>query len=385
MPDVLIAGGGLIGCATAVSLLRADPSLDVLVVEPDPTYELAASPRASGGIRQLFTRPENIALSQYTLEVVGRWHDFVEAADAPDLGWRPQGYLFVAGPESTHVLRANLDVQRAHGVRCEWLEPADVAERFPALYAGDLGPAVHSPDDGWLDPHAFLTGFQRSAKELGARFLVDRVRDVDVSGTTVTGVRLEHGGTVGAQAMVNAAGCWAPELAAAAGMPVPVEPMRRFEHQVEGPVDLTGYPFVKDPAGLAIRPEGTGASVGLVDFTHPGGFDLTVDGTYFDTVVWPALAHRIPGLDRARLRATTVGLYDQNRLDGNMVLGNWPGHLDNYYLACGFSGHGMMHAPGVGRALAELIVYGRYRTLDLSALGYARIPEGRPHAEAGIR
>lgn len=386
MPDVLIAGGGIIGCAAAASLLRSDPALDVVVVEPDPTYELAATPRASGGVRQLFTRPENIRLSRYTLEVIADWAEFARTTEpAPDLGWKRQGYLFVGRPEWTDVLRQNLVVQRAHGVAAEWLEPGEVADRYPALRVDDLGPAVLSPEDGWLDPHAFLIGFATLARALGATFRTDRVTDFTVQGTSVSRVHLASGDTTAAQVVVDAAGCWAPGLAERVGMSVPVEPMRRFEHYVEGPVALDGYPFVKDPAGLAIRPEGAGASVGLVDFSHPAGFDLTIDNGYFDRQVWPALAHRVPGFDHAALRSTSAGLYDQNRLDGNMILGNWPGRLENFYLATGFSGHGMMHAPGVGRALAELILHGDYLTLDLSALGYDRIVDDHAYAEVGIR
>lgn len=386
MPDVLVAGGGIIGCATASYLLRADPTLDVVVVEPDPTYELAATPRASGGVRQLFTRPENILLSRYTLDVIANWTDFAETTEPPpDLGWKQQGYLFVGRPEWTDALRANLATQRAHGVVAEWLEPATVAERYPDLYVDDLGPAVLSPDDGWLDPYAFLVGFARLAKALGATFVADRVTDLTVTAGNVTEVRLESGDTTSAGSVVDAAGCWAPGLAERVGMRLPVEPMRRFEHYVEGPLTLDGYPFVKDPGGLAIRPEGGGISVGLVDFSHSGGFDLTVDHTYFDRQVWPALAHRVPKFDRASVRATTAGLYDQNRLDGNMILGNWPDRLDNFYVATGFSGHGMMHAPGVGRALAELVLHGRYQTLDLSAMGYQRIADNRAYPELGIR
>jgi FAD-dependent oxidoreductase domain-containing protein 1 len=386
VPDVLIAGGGIIGCATATYLLRADPSLEVTVVEPDPGYGLAATPRASGGVRQLFTRPENILLSRYTLEVIAEWAEFARTSEPPpDLGWKQHGYLFIGKPEWTGTLRENLATQHAHGVIAEWLEPAEVAERYPALHVDDLGPAVLSPNDGWLDPYAFLTGFARLAKTLGAKMVRDRVADVAVSSATVTAVRLASGATMAAQAVVDAAGCWAAGLAERAGMPLPVEPMRRFEHYVEGPVGLDGYPFIKDPAGLAIRPEGPGVSAGLVDFTHPGGFDLSIDNTYFERRVWPALAHRVPAFDRAALRATTVGLYDQNRLDGNMILGNWPGHLDNLYVATGFSGHGMMHAPGVGRALSELILHGRYQTLDLTAMGYERIAAGRAYPETGIK
>jgi FAD-dependent oxidoreductase domain-containing protein 1 len=168
-------------------------------------------------------------------------------------------------------------------------------------------------------------------------------------------------------------------------MPVPVEPMRRHEHYVATREDLDGLPFVKDPAGLAARPQSPGISAGLVDFSHPGGFDLSIDHTYFERTVWPALAHRFPSLDHLRLRSTTAGLYDQNRLDGNMIIGKHRGHIDNFYLACGFSGHGLIHAPAVGRALTELILYGEYRTIDLARMGYQRVLDNAQYAETGIR
>lgn len=376
MTDVAVIGGGAIGCATALFLLRERPDLDVVVLEPDPTYRDAATPRASGGVRQLFTRPENILLSRYTLEFLRDW---------PDVGWTPRGYLFVAGRDDADTLRANLGVQRAHGVRAEWLEPADLAARYPDLRVNDLRGAVLSPDDGWLDPSALLGTLRRAAAGLGARFVRDRVTGLDITGTRVTRLDLAAGGALHPDAVVNAAGLGAAELARRAGMPVPVEPLCRFEHHVETGAVPDKLPFLKDPAGLAIRPDGAGLSAGLVDFDRPGGVDPARGREYFDTVVWPALAHRLPRLDRLRLRATSTGWYDLNRLDGNAIVGNWPGHVDNLYLACGFSGHGMMHAAGIGRALAELIVYARYRTLDLTRLGYPRIAANHPYPERGIR
>jgi glycine/D-amino acid oxidase-like deaminating enzyme len=371
MADAVIIGGGAIGCATAVHLLRDEPARDIVVLEPDPTYAKAATPRASGGVRQLFSCPENIALSRYTL-------DFIESL-------RANGYLFIASEADVGSLRANFETQVAMGVRAEWLEPTAVGEHFPLLSTKDLGGAVFSPDDGWLDPHTFLMQLRSEAETRGARFVRDRAVDFAFKGKVITDVRLTSGQTLPAEHVVNAAGCWSAELAAKAGLPIPVEPMRRYEHFVAGDGDFADLPFVKDPAGLALRPEGVGLSVGLVDFSHPGGFDETIDARYFDEVVWPALAHRVPVLDRVRLRSTTVGHYDQNRLDGNAILGNWPPIRENFYLASGFSGHGLMHAPGVGRALAELIGYGEYRTIDLTRLGYERIATGRPYAERGIR
>lgn len=380
--DIVIIGGGVMGGATAAHLLREEPGLHVTIIEPDIAYTLAATPRASGGVRQLFSCPENIAMSQYILDVIADWRGFA-GADAPDLIWQPNGYLFVgadAGP-----LQASLEMQLAHRVRAEWLEPAQLAARFPQMAVGDLAGGVLSPDDGWLDPTALHQGMLTMARRLGARLLRDRVVGFDINRSRVRSVRLQSGGRLAAEAVANTAGCWAADLAAKAGMPVPVEPMRRYEHYAEAPENLEGLPFVKDRTGLAIRPQGCGISAGLVDFSHPGGFDLSLDHGYFERAVWPAVARRFPCLDQLRMRSTTAGLYDQNRLDGNMIIGNHPGHLDNLYLACGFSGHGLMHAPAVGRALTELILYGEYRTIDLARMEYQRILDNVPYAESGIR
>jgi glycine/D-amino acid oxidase-like deaminating enzyme len=387
MPDVVIAGAGVVGCATAVHLLEKSPGLDVVVVEPDPTYARAATGRGTGGVRQLFTCPENIYLSQYTLEVIEGWERWAgaEGYQAPDLHWRPQGYLFVAGETDVRALADNFDAQRRHRVDAEWIEPAGLAGRYPQLHVAGLAGAVLSVKDGWLDPKAFFTGVRAKAERLGAVFLTDRVVDFTVTGTAVRSVALASARVLAAGAVVNAAGAWAPDLTARLGMRLPVEPMRRHEHYVETGQDISHLPFIKDVEGLAIHPHLSGASVGLVDFDHPGGEDFTIDASYYARSVAPALTHRLRGLGTLEEKKTWTGLYDQNRLDGNMILGNWPGHLDNFYVASGFSGHGFMHALGIGRGLSELILNGEYTTLDLYRMGYQRVLDNRPYPEYGIR
>ena len=117
-------------------------------------------------------------------------------------------------------------------------------------------------------------------------------------------------------------------------------------------------PLIKDPDRLVIRPEGTGYSVGLVKSDEPRGFNFDVDPEWFQDVVWPACASRIPAFEALRLRREWAGLYDENELDGNMILGNWPGRLDNFYVACGFSGHGFKFVPVIGEILADLATEG---------------------------
>jgi glycine/D-amino acid oxidase-like deaminating enzyme len=389
--DVVIAGGGVMGASTAWHLLQAQPSLRVAVVEPDPGYALAASSKASGGVRQLFTRPENILMSRYTHEVLDGWAEWtppsggVHASDVPDLSWRQQGYLFITDPERSDLLRQDFERQKGLGVDAQWLEPRELAERYPHLRTDDLGPAVLSHRDGWLDPHAFLHGMLSRARHLGADLLTDTVAGFETSHRRVVSAHLKSGSRVQGDVFVNLAGVWGPGLSAGVGLPLPVEPMRRFDHYVETPADFTGYPFIKDPSGLAVRPEGAGLTAALVDFSTPGGFNLDIDQSWFEDVVWPALVERVPVTDRLRLSSTWSGLYDQNRLDGNMILDRWTGQLDNFYFATGFSGHGLMHAPAVGRALTELITLGSFQTIDLAPMGLQRVYDGRPYREATIR
>ena len=377
--DVVIIGGGVIGCAAAYFLKGAGVG-KVTVIEPDPTYAKASSPVATGGCRRLFARPENIRMSQFSIDFFKGF----EAHTGIDVQWKEGGYLFVVTGGHEAVLEQNYRTEKSLGVNVELLDRAEIARRYPWMRHDDLALGVLSPEDGWLDPNSVLQGFRKKAQALGATFVRDRAVDLFTSGRRVTELELASGERLAAETFINAAGCWAASVAKLAGMDLPVNPMRRFEHYVELGDPLPPMPLIKDPERLVIRPEGKGYAVGLVDGREPRGFNYDLDPAWFEKVVWPALASRIPAFERLRLKREWAGLYDECELDGNMILGNWPGRLDNFYVACGFSGHGLMHAPAVGRALTELVVRGRYETLDLSRLGYQRVLDGTPYGETGI-
>lgn len=387
MSTVLVIGAGAVGCATALHLKTAEPSLDVVVVESDYTYAKAATGKGTGGVRQLFTRPENIQMSQYTLDVIEDWQTWgtIDGTPPPGLSWRANGYLFIVGPDDRETLATNFETHQRCGVNAEWLERADLAERYPGLVSDDLAAGVLSRRDGWLDPKVFFAVLRGKAGAAGATFRTDRVTGFDRAGPLIRSVALASGRTVAVDAVVNAAGVHSTDLAALVGMTLPVEPMRRHEHYLETEHEANHFPFVKDVHGLAVHAYRDGVSVGKVDFDHPGGENFTIDATDYPDRVAPAMAERFAGLGRLTLRDSWTGLYDQNRFDGNMIIGNWPGHLDNFYVACGFSGHGFMHALAVGRGLAELITRRGYQTLDLSRMSYQRILDDRPYAEEGVR
>jgi FAD-dependent oxidoreductase domain-containing protein 1 len=382
--DVAVIGGGVMGCAAAYFLRRAGVSR-VCVIEPDPTYARASTPVATGGCRRLFARPENILMSQYSIEFFRNFAQHVAVdGDAPDVQWREEGYLFVVGAGHESVLERNYRVQQSLGVEVELMDRSALASRYPWMRCDDLALGVLSPRDGWLDPNSVLQGFRKKAGAMGVELLHDRVIELHTGSQRVTQLELASGMRIRPAAVVNAAGCWAASLAKLAGMDLPVNPMRRFEHFVEIATDLPPMPLIKDPDRLVIRPEGRGYAVGLVRSDEPRGFNFELDPGYFESVVWPACASRIPAFEGLKLRREWAGLYDECELDGNMILGNWPGRLDNFFVACGFSGHGLMHAPAVGRALAELIVKGRYETIDLGRMGYQRVLDNAPYAETGI-
>jgi len=382
--DVLVVGGGAIGAAVAYFVRLHDPSVAVTVVERDPTYELASTPRASGGVRRLFSLPENIALSQYSIDFFEQFPAVMAVDGAPaDLGFHKNGYLFIVPPSHRELLRHNHDTQRELGCDVVWLEPEELQQKFPSMYTGDLGAAVLSPDDGWLDPYAVLMGFRKKALALGATFLADEVVDLERVGSAVTGARLASGRVLEPGVVVNAAGAWAKEVCAMVDVQVPIEPLRRYEHYFECQEPIEPLPYLKDTQRLAFRPEGRGYSGGVPTLTEPRRYDFGVDRNYFEDVVWPALAHRFPKFERTKCLNTLPGLYDQNDLDGNVILGPVAG-LENFHLLAGFSGHGLMHAPGCGRAMAELLLTGGFHTIDLTRFGWQRVADGTPLREQGI-
>ncbi len=381
--DVIIIGGAATGSSVAYFLKSLAPACAVAVIEPDPTYEFASTPRASGGARRQFSCPENIAMSNFSIPFIKGFADTMAVNGEPaHVDWHEGGYLFIVPEHAAGMLRENHALQVAAGVKADWLDQAGLKARFPSMNVDDLAAGVHTPEDGWCDPNGLLQGFRRKARSLGVEYIQDRVVALDHDAAAVRAVRLASGATLTADNVVNAAGPWAREVCAMAGIPLPIEPLRRFEHFFETLNKIEPLPYVKDLQRLAFRPEGRGYSGGLVNSDQTRGYNFDVDHDYFENVVWPALAHRFPAFEACRCLRTWSGLYEQCELDGNPIIGRSP--LPNLLIAGGFSGHGMMHAPAAGRAIAELIVHGRFETLDLTRLGYARVSSNSPYPERGI-
>jgi FAD-dependent oxidoreductase domain-containing protein 1 len=308
----------------------------------------------------------------------------IDGKPAP-IGWIEQGYLFIVDDKNMRMLEENTQTQIALGAEVLLLDRQGLRDRFPSMHVDDLAGGAYSPGDGWCDPNSFLQGMRKKARSLGVEYIRDKVVSLAQTGTAVTGAALESGRTLSADIFVNAAGAWSSGICDMVGMPLPISPLRRFEHYFTGHRKIEALPYVKDLARLAFRPEGQGYSGGLVNSDEPRGFNFEVDHDYFERVVWPALAHRFPAaFEGARCHRTWSGLYEQSELDGNPIIGNSQGKLENFYVVSGFSGHGMMHAPAAGRGIAELITAGRFETIDLGRLGYQRVENNAPYPERGI-
>jgi FAD-dependent oxidoreductase domain-containing protein 1 len=389
--DVAIVGGGAMGSAIAYFLAN-DPSFDgrIVVIERDPTYRRASSALSASSIRQQFSTPENIRMSRYGwsfLAEAGR-HLAVEGEEGavPDVGLKERGYLYLAAAGREGALREVHATQRAEGADVALVSPVDLAARFPWLALGGVGlGSLGLHGEGWFDGYGLVQALRRKARSLGVDYLAAEAVGIRVADGRVAGVALADGSDLACGALVDAAGPWAREVAAMAGVALPVEARRRCVFMFDARDRLADCPLVIDTSGVWFRPEGDGFICGTspAEPDDVAGLPLEVDQRQFDETIWPALAARVPAFDAVRVARAWAGYYEVNTFDHNAVLGPHP-ELTNFYFANGFSGHGIQQSPAVGRAIAELIAHGRYTTLDLSIFGYERIAAGRRVVEKNV-
>jgi glycine/D-amino acid oxidase-like deaminating enzyme len=383
--DVVIVGGGVMGSALAFWLTHLDPTLSVTVVERDPAYRMASSALSAASIRQQFTTPVNIRISQWSLQFLRAVADHLAVdGERPDVGLHEGGYLYLAGEAGAALLRQAHEIQRAHAADVALLDPVALAARFPWLATADLAlGSLGLSGEGWFDGYCLLTSFARKARQQGARYVRAEVIGVERRGPRVDGVQLGDGSRISCGTMVNAAGPWARRVAAMAGIDLPVYARRRTVFVIACPTPLPRFPLLIDTTGFWIRPEGTRYIAGTVPRDDVDDLPLEPDYGPFESELWPALAARVPAFEEARLERAWAGYYEMNAFDQNAIVGPHPA-VTNLMFVNGFSGHGLQQAPAVGRALAERITTGSYRSVDLAALGFERVLEGRPLREANV-
>jgi glycine/D-amino acid oxidase-like deaminating enzyme len=383
--DVVIVGGGIMGSSTAYTLMRADNKLKVAVVEMDPTYTRASTALSLANTRIQFSLKQNIQISQYTFEFLESFAEVMAVGgDKPNIAYRREGNLFLVDESGRSAAKEALDLQKRLGCRVDWWPPEKIMRRYPLYDTSGLVGGTFGPQDGYFDAYAVLMGYKAKARTLGVEYLADEVIKITTAGGRITGVALNSGKILTSKFVINCAGAWAASVAQTAGVKLPVEPVKRQVFALDPAVKPEGpLPLTILPSGLYFRTE-TGGQIllGKSMDEDPIGFDFNWDDKRFTEILWPELAEFVPAFDTLKLTRGWAGLYALNTLDGNAILGEWP-DLKGFFLANGFSGHGLQQAPAVGRYLSELIL-GIRPTLDLSIFRPERILENKPLSEGGL-
>ncbi len=385
--DIMIVGGGVVGSACAYYLRKHGFSGSIAIVEKDTTWQWSATARSAGGLRQQFSTPENIALSTFGIRLVKNLKE--EFGPDADVGFKEHGYLICASEEGLPVLAENHAVQIAHGADNVLLEGAELSRRFPWLVADGIAAGCFGlSNEGWVDPYMLAALFRKAAVAQGVDIVAGEVMGLTRESNRISGAALASGETIGCGALVNAAGTGAGKLAAMAGVALPVGPRKRYVYVLDCPQAtdaLRKAPLTVLPGGVYFRPEGRNFLCGLSPEEHeePAEMDWEVDHAWFEERIWPVLAEHVPLFEAIKVVSAWTGHYDYNALDQNAVIGPHP-EVTNFLFANGFSGHGLQQGPATGNAIAEILVHGEYRSIDLTRFGYARILRKEPLFEKNV-
>ncbi|SEB16561.1 NAD(P)/FAD-dependent oxidoreductase [Paraburkholderia sartisoli] len=385
---VVVVGGGVIGSSIAYFLRASDPTVSVTVIERDPTYARSSSALSAASIRQQFSTPLSIQMSLYGIEFLRSIGERLGIDGAkPSIDLHEGGYLFLATPAGISTLRENHALQQSLGADISLLDREALQARFPWLNTDDLAAGAYGESgEGWFDGYGLVQALRKKAQALGAHYVAAEVSAMRRTGRRVTEVVASNGETYACDVVVDAAGAWSRTVAAMVGIDIPVFARRRSIFNVSSPAQLARCPLLIDPSGVYFRPEGKSFICGTSPAADNDPDDLPldeVDHALFDDVIWPTLAHRVPQFEALRVQNCWSGYYEYNVFDQNAIIGHHP-DVDNCIFANGFSGHGLQQGPATGRGISELILHGRYTTLDLSSLGFARVLENRPIVEKNV-
>lgn len=386
--DVIIVGGAVIGSSIAWHLTgRDDFKGRVLVIEKDSTYEFCSTALSAASIRQQFSTPINIEMSAYGIQFLRNLNRDLDPD--VDIALHEKGYLILATDQGRDILRQNHATQTEFGGDIIWMEPDDLAAKYPWMNTSDLAAGCWGrTGEGWFDAYCLMQSFRKQARRRGAEYIDGEVVEVVRYGDQVTGVVLKDGRRFGCGQLVNAAGTGGSKVARMASLEIPVEPRKRciFVFNCRDAEDISAScPMLIDPSGLYVRPEGEFFITGIAPpkDRDPECWDFDVDHSLFDDIIWPGLYERCERFEAIKVVNAWAGHYSYNLLDQNAILGR---HTDvkNFIFANGFSGHGLQQSPAVGRGIAELIATNGYETLDLSVFGYERIRDNAPVLELNV-
>lgn len=380
--DCVIIGGGIVGSSIAWHLTAAGCS-NVLVFERETHQGKGSTGKSMGGVRAQFSTPVNIRMSLYSIPF---YASFEERLGHPS-GYRPQGYLFLATSEAhLKYLRTNHELQVSLGLKdVRLLAAEEIVQMYPQLRSDDIVGGSFCASDGFVDPYSAMVGFMKRAADRGARLL----RDTEVTAVLrdprgITGIETTRG-PVATRAVVNAAGPWAAQVAKLAGVNLPVEPLRRMLVPTEPFADFPhSAPMIIDMSnGFHFRPEALGFLLAWNDPEETPGFKAEFDPAFVEKVLTRA-ASRVPCFENVAVnpKRAWAGLYEMTP-DHHPVLGPVPA-LPGFFLANGFSGHGVMHAPATGRILSDLILSGKTDLVDARLFSLERFAEGHLLEETAV-
>jgi glycine/D-amino acid oxidase-like deaminating enzyme len=390
--DVVIVGGAMLGSSVAwFTATNPDFNGSILVVEKDPTYEFTSTVHTNSCMRQQFSNEVNIRVSQFAADFVKNFREYMGGDErVPHPILQSYGYMYLAdNAEFAATLKEGQEIQAKLGAGTKHMTAEEIKAGYPFYNLDDILVGNHNLiDEGYFDGNTLFDWWKRSARERGVEYLTNEVVAMAKStdGSKVESVTLASGDVITCGTVVNCSGPRAALTAAMAGINIPVEPRKRytFIFDAETPLDRD-LPLTIDPSGVHMRSEGTYYLAGCPPDDDPAvDFDDFVqDHSIWEEKVWPVLATRIPAFERIKLINSWAGHYAYNTFDQNAIVGPHT-KVTNFIFVNGFSGHGFQQSPAMGRGVSELLTYGEYRTLDLSAFGYERIEKGEKFPERAI-
>lgn len=380
--DIVIIGGGIVGSSIAYHLTAAG-CRNVAVLERESAQGKGSTGKSMGGVRAQFSTPVNIQMSLFAIPF---YANFERELGHP-AGYRAQGYLFLAtDPAHMDYLSGNFERQVAMGLKSVRLLPAEeIKNMYPQLRSDDIVGGSFCSTDGFVDPYSAMTGFMQYAVEKGAKLIKNsEVTAIERDGKGVNAVRTSTE-TINTRTVVNAAGAWAAPLARMVGIELPVEPLRRMLVPTEPFDDFphTAPMIIDMSTGFHFRPEGRGFLLAWNDPEESTGYNTEFDPAFVEKILVHA-ADRVPIFENLAVnpKRAWAGLYEMTP-DHHPILGPVQ-DVPGFYLANGFSGHGVMHAPATGKILSDLILNGSTSLIDASVLSLDRFAEGRLVHETAI-
>jgi sarcosine oxidase subunit beta len=367
--DVVIAGGGIMGCALAYQLAKR--KVDVLLLERE-TLGSQSTGKCAGGVRQQFSMEANVRLQRMTVRLL---QEFEQETGHP-ADFRQIGYLFVLTlPQQVEDFHDNMEMwHRAGLIEARWVDAAEAARMVPVLNVEDVLGCTFCPSDGIASPADVTSGYVDAARRQGARLKEGvEVLGIDIASGRVQGVSTSDG-NVATRLVVNCAGAWSASIGRMAGLEIPVLAYRRH-------IAVTGtFPAVPRTNPMTVdfqtsfyfHPEGDGVLMGMSDREEPPGFVTDVNWEFLEKMFEQA-ARRAPALAGAGVKTAWAGLYETTP-DHQAILGPVP-EVEGFWCAAGFSGHGFMQAPAAALLLAQMLLDHKSE-IDISPFAFTRFAKG---------